>query len=58
MAVVAFTIGRLSVGPSCGRGAGLDQLSAKKAGQTRPVGRFRAGKAGQGDTLDLFEEIA
>jgi len=57
MATVAFTIGAMSVGPKCGIRAGFLQLSAKKAGQVRVVGRFRAGKAGQGDTLDLFSGI-
>ena len=57
MATAAFTIGHLTIGPSCGKKAGLLQISCKKAGQVRFVGRFRAGKVCQGDTLDLFEEI-
>lgn len=57
MATAAFTIGAMSVGPKCGIKAGFLQISRKKAGQVRLVGRFRAGKAGQGDTLDLFAEV-
>ena len=57
MATVAFTIGAMSVGPKCGIRAGFLQLSAKKSGQVRVVGRFRAGKAVQGETLYLFEGI-
>jgi len=57
MRQAAFTIGAMSVGPKCGIKAGFLQLSAKKTGQVRFVGRFRAGKVGQGDTLDLFSGI-
>lgn len=57
MATAAFTIGAMTVGPKCGIRAGFLQLSAKKSGQVRVVGRFRVGKAGQGDTLDLFSGI-
>jgi hypothetical protein len=57
MATVAFTIGGMAVGPKCGIRAGFLQLSAKKSGQVRVVGRFRVGKADQGETLDLFEGI-
>jgi hypothetical protein len=57
MRQAAFTIGAMSVGPKCGIKAGFLQLSTKKAGKTRPVVRFRAGKATESDTLDLFEGI-
>lgn len=57
MATVAFTIGSLTVGPKCGIRAGFLQLSAKKSGQVRVVGRFRAKQKQRGDTLDLFEEV-
>lgn len=57
MATAAFTIGSMSVGPKCGIKAGFLQLSSKKSGQVRIVGRLRAGKGVKCETLDLFEEL-
>lgn len=53
----AFTIGTLAVGPKCGIKAGFLQLSRKKTGNVRVVGRFRTKQDARGDTLDLFAEV-
>lgn len=53
----AFTIGSMPVGPKCGIKAGFLQLSRKKTGNVRLVGRFRAKQDARGDTLDLFAEV-
>ena len=54
----AFTIGSMSVGPKCGIKAGFLQLSRKKTGNVRVVGRLRARQAKDSAQAELELEVA
>ncbi len=53
----AFTIGGMSVGPKCGIKAGFLQLSRKKTGNVRVVGRLRARHAKDSAQAELELEV-